>query len=135
MTNKVLSRDDILNANDIYIQELHVPEWGGILYVKTLNGEERDKVEAAVMQVGINGQPQKIKLDKLRSTVASLGICDKDGKSLFTEKDIPLLAKKSAAALDRVVAKIQTLSGMSPADIESLVGELKNGQPAALRSD
>lgn len=133
METKLLSREDILSVNDIEVQELPVPEWGGMIYVKTLTGEERDKIEAAVIEINPrSGQPSAARMDKLRSLVAFYGICDETGKRLFTEgKDIALLAKKSASALDRVVAKIESLSKMSPADINQLIGELKNDQPDA----
>jgi len=132
---KFLSRDDILNANDICIERLPVPEWGGVVHVKTLTGEERDKIEEAIISIGADGKPKQAKMENLRSLVAFYGVCDEQGKRLFTEaKDIVSLTKKSASALDKVVAKIQSMSGMSPADIESLVGDLKNDQHAVLPS-
>lgn len=133
MSNKYLSRDDILSANDIQVEELPVPEWGGIICVKTLTGAERDMLEGELVEMGANGRPKAMKLQHVRSTVAWLGICDDQGNRMFTDKkDIDRLDRKSAAALDRVVKRIQELSAMSPADIESLVSELKNDQPAAL---
>lgn len=129
--SKILSKDDILNVNDIYIEEVLVPEWGGSVYVKTLSGEERDIVEASILEFSANGQPKKMKTEKMRATLAVVGICDEKGNHVFDQKDIPALAKKSSAALDRVVAAIQKLAGMSPADVESLLGELKNDPPAA----
>lgn len=133
MSNKYLSRDDILNANDIQIEELPVPEWGGTICVKTLTGAERDMLEGQLVEMGKDGRPKEIKMDHLRATVAWLGICDDQGARVFTDKkDIAALEKKSAAALDRVVARIQAMSAMSPADVDSLIGELKNDQRAAL---
>ena len=131
MTN-YLSRDDILNANDIQIEELPVPEWGGVICVKTLSADERDKLEASILEMSPNGQPRKMKLDHLRSYIAVLGICNSEGVPVFDLKDVLALGKKSAAALDRVVLRIQQMSAMSPADIESLVSNLKNAQTAAL---
>lgn len=133
MAGKYLSRDDILNANDIQIEELPVPEWGGTICVKTLTGAERDMLEGELVEMGANGKPKGMKLEHIRSTVAWLGICDDQGNRLFTDKkDIARLDKKSAAALDRVVSRIQAMSAMSPADIDALVNDLKNDQPAAL---
>ena len=129
---KILSKDEILSANDIYTELIEVPEWGGSVYVKTFTGAERDRLEAHVMRFGVNGKPASANLENMRALVASLGICDESGNTIFTAKDIPALARKSAAALDRVVAKIQSLAGMTPADVESLVGDLKNDQPADL---
>lgn len=129
-----LSKDQILNSHDITVETLPVPEWGGEICVKTLTAEERDFIEAAVIKINPRtGQPSEAKMENLRALVAFYGICDETGERLFTDKkDIELLKKKSAAALDRVVARIQAMSAMSPADIENLTAELKNDQPAAL---
>lgn len=130
--DKVLSRDDILNVNDICIEKLPVPEWGGAIYVKTLMADERDKIEAAIITIGADGQPKGVRMENLRSLVAFYGICDEQGHRLFTDgRDIAALAKKSSSALDRVVAKIQKMSGMSPADIDNLTAGLKKDQSAA----
>jgi len=131
--NKYLSASEILAANDIQIEELPVPEWGGVICVKTLQADERDELEASMVVLSNTGQAKSMKLDHLRSTIAYLGICDDKGNRLFTDKkDIAALGKKSAAALDRVVSRIQQMSAMSPADIENLVAEIKNDQSAAL---
>jgi hypothetical protein len=131
--SKYLTAEDILSASDIHVEELPVPEWGGTLYVKTLTGEERDKIEAEILVIGADGRPKQAKLNNLRSLVAFYGICDEKGNRLFTKaEEIAKLAKKSASALDRVVARIQELSAMSPADIENLIDDLKNDQRAAL---
>jgi hypothetical protein len=132
MDTKYLSRDEILSANDIHIEELPVPEWGGVIFVKTLSADERDQLEASIMEMSTEGKPKKMKLEHLRSNMMVLGICDDKGEKLFTLADISKLGKKSAAAADRVVARIQAISAMSPADIEVLVSDLKNAQPAAL---
>ena len=43
----LLSRDDILNADDLTIETVAVPEWGGEVNVKTLTGAEKDKWQTA----------------------------------------------------------------------------------------
>jgi hypothetical protein len=129
---KYLSAEEILNVNDIHVEELPVPEWGGVICVKTLTGSERDEIEGEIIQLGPNGQPKSVKINKIRSLVAFYGICDETGKRLFNDKkNVDDLSRKSSSALDRVVKRIQELSAMSPADIESLVADLKNDQRAA----
>ena len=129
----ILSRDDILNVNDIYIELLPVPEWGGEVYVKTITAAERGFIEKRMIELGRDGKPKDVKLDNLTTYVAFLSICDANGNRLFTDiKDVEKLGQKSASALDRVSAKAQALAGMPPADIENMVSELKNIQPAAL---
>ena len=130
-----LNRADILAAKDIKIELLTVPEWGGDVYIKTLSGAERDQLEAAIIQFGADGKPKQLKLEKLRSLLAWLALCDADGNRLFDdEKDIAALGKKSAAALDRVASHAQNLAAISETDIAKLTDELKNDQPAATPS-
>lgn len=130
-----LNRDLILNAKDIKIIPLDVPEWGGQVFIKTLNGAERDELEASIIQLSADGKTQKMKLDKLRSMLAFLALCDEDGNRLFVEADdISALAQKSASALDRVAAQVQALAGMSQSDIDGLVNSLKKDQPEDLPS-
>lgn len=126
--NKPLTRDQILQAQDIRIEKVEVPEWGGEVYVKTLTGQERDQLEAALMEYDNKGQPKRLKLDRLRSTLAVLAICDESGQRLFTSGDIQTLAGKSSAALDRVVSKAQELAAISPGDVDKLVTDLKKDQ-------
>lgn len=123
---KFLTRDDILKAQDIRIEELDVPEWGGTLFIKSLNGEERDQLESSLIEMDVKkGQPKRMKTEALRSSLAALSICDKDGNKLFSIHDIRALAKKSASALDRVAFKAQEMAGISEDGIKKLTSELK----------
>ena len=46
----LLSRDAILQTNDLHCELVKVPEWGGDVYVRGLNGAERDQLEAAMLK-------------------------------------------------------------------------------------
>ena len=123
-----LTRDDILNCDDVQIVKLSVPEWGGHLYVKSMAGEDRDAWEAA--QIGGTATKPKVKLDNMRATLAAHTVCDESGKLLFAVADIVLLGKKSSAALERVHVVARKLSRISADDIEELVGN-SDGVPSA----
>lgn len=118
---KVLSRSDILNADDTKIEPCDVPEWGGVVLVKGLTGYERDQFEASILKQRKDGQFVPT-LDNVRSKLVVKATVDEDGKALFSEGDIFDLGQKSAAALQRVWAKARELSGLSDEDVESLVG-------------
>ncbi|MFE3382837.1 hypothetical protein [Streptomyces anulatus] len=45
MTN-YLSAEQILDADDLAIEDVPVPEWGGTVRVKGMSGTERDRFEA-----------------------------------------------------------------------------------------
>ncbi len=130
--DRVLGSKDILGADDIQIQLVPVPEWGGSVYVKGMTGEERDKFESSLLvrkSVGKRGRGKRevteFNLENTRAKVCSMTMCEEDGKRLFTEKDVKALSKKSAAGLQRVFEVAQELSGLTDEDIEELVEELE----------
>ncbi|MFS1524753.1 hypothetical protein ACL7TT_11655 [Microbulbifer sp. 2304DJ12-6] len=113
----LLSKTEILGADDLLYEEVAVPEWGGTVRVRNLTGGERDQFEAYCVSAGQNGVGG---LNKVRATAVSLTVVDKNGERLFTEGDVEALNKKSGAALDRVFTVAQRLNKLSEADIEEL---------------
>ena len=108
----MLSKDQILNANDVKLEEVNIPEWNGSVYVRVMSAGERDSFE--IQATKPNGK------QNLRARLAVLTVCDKDGNRIFEESDIPALAKKSASALDAIFRVAIHLNAMTDADIEEL---------------
>ena len=133
--SKILNKTEILNVNDIVVEEVQIPEWGkdATVYVKGMTGAERDKFESSL--VVLRGKSQTLNMANIRAKLASLTICDKDGKRLFTEADVQELSQKSASALQRVFVVAQKLSRIGDEDIEELAEGLKadpfDGSPSA----
>lgn len=119
----VLNRNDILKANDSLKQLVKVPEWGGEIWVRGMTGAERDKLEASVVQQ--RGKDTNVNMTNIRAKIASMTICDENGKRLFKEEDIQALSQKSAAALQRVFVIGQKLSGLGDDDIQELTEALE----------
>jgi hypothetical protein len=124
----VLKRDAILSANDLKIETVSVPEWGGDVAIRTLTGTERDKFEASMVRVTKSGKAEQ-NMENVRARLVVLCAIDPDDNNLpiFTEKDIPLLGAKSAAALDRVFSAAQRLNGFSDSDVEALAEGFDSG--------
>lgn len=114
----LLNRAAILAAQDIATEEVEVPEWGGSVLVRGLTGRERDAYEATI--ISQRGTDMKMNLVNARAKLVSRAIVDADGKPLFGDEDVALLANKSAAAIERVFNVAQKLSGMSKDDLEDL---------------
>lgn len=126
MAGKYLTRDQILTAQDISREEVHVPEWwDGTVLVQGLNGEERDALEGSMIKG--KGKNAEVNLANLRAKLVARSIVDEDGNRLFSDHDIPALAKKSAAALDRVYTVAQRLSRITQEDVDELT---KNSETA-----
>lgn len=110
---KILARADILGADDMVSKEVPVPQWGGVVIVRAMTGTERDAFETGVQKEGnVN----------IRARLAALTIVDADGNRIFNEKDIEVLGKKSAAALDAIFDVSAKLSGLQPDDVKELEG-------------
>jgi hypothetical protein len=128
-----LTRDVILQADDLLVEDVEVPEWGGVVRVRGLTGAERDDFEASVVEQ--RGKKTRLNMQNFRAKLVVRVAINGDGQRLFTDKDASLLGRKSAAALQRVFEVAQRLSGLSDQDVEELVGNFDEGQSAASISD
>lgn len=119
----ILNKEEILQAQDLKTELVSVPEWGGDVYVRGMNGAERDKFEASIVQT--KGKDQTLNMVNIRAKLASMTVCDVNGARLFTDADIAKLATKSAAALQRIFAVAQRLSGIGEDDVKELAEGLQ----------
>lgn len=111
----LLTKDQILNAEDNKTEVVEVPEWNGSVKVATMSGFSRDRLEASI--VGSNGGQN---LTNLRAKYVAATLVDDKGELLFSESDVAKLGKKSGAALDRVFSVAQRLNHITDADVEEL---------------
>jgi hypothetical protein len=117
---KVLSREDILSADDVKLEKVEVPEWGGVVFVRPLTGVERDEFDIKIYEASQNKTARNV-----RGLLVCLGCVGEDGKRLFTEEHISVLGSKNAAPLDRIADKIRAISGLNETGEQS---NLKEGQ-------
>lgn len=106
-----LTKDQILEANDLQNQPVQVPEWGGTVFVRSMTGADRDAFEASMVTINPDGS-RVPDMRNLRSKLVALTLVDEAGNRLFDVADIPRLALKSAAALERVFEAAQRLNGL-----------------------
>ena len=114
----ILTREKIIEIMDIQRELVSVPEWGGEVYVRGLNGSERDAFESSI--VAMHGKKSSVDMHNIRAKLAAATICGEDGSLMFSEADVAALGKKSAAALDRIYNAATRLSGISEADVDEL---------------
>lgn len=122
----LLTRDQIRAAQDVVHETVEVPEWGGSVRVKALNGAERDAFEASLTQQ--KGKQFKMNMQNVRARLARLTCVDEKGAPIFQPSDEHWLGEKSAAALDRVFDVAMRLAGMRDQDIEELTENFTSGQ-------
>ena len=111
----LLTRVQILAANDMPFEDVPVPEWGGAeacVRVRGLNAKEFIEITRSIMTD--EGQVDNALSMDLTITVPFMCLVDETGQRLFTdEKDVELLGLKSKAALERVMDVAKRLSGLT----------------------
>ncbi len=122
-----LTKDEILKIRDLKVEPIDIPEWGGVVYVRGMTGEERDKFESSIVQMAAGGE-QKINMKNVRARMACYTLCDEDGNRLFFDSEINELAKKSALALQRIFEVAQRLSGIGQVEMDSLLKNSESSQ-------
>lgn len=104
-------RSRILAADDIKIEKVSIPEWGGDYYIKIISGTDRDSFEESYAE-------QKMKAFRVRFLV--LCLCDEQGTRLFRDEDAAELGKKSSVVLNRVFETAWRVNAFTPEAVESL---------------
>lgn len=122
-----LNKKQILQADDLKVVKVEVPEWGGDVFVRTLSGLQKDSFEQSLLEEG-----RRVNLDNARAKLCALVIVDDKGNRLFNESDVAALGEKSGLALDRVYAVAETLAGMGKGDVREMV---KNSERLGQRED
>lgn len=119
MTDRALSAENILEAEDTKVKALVVEEWGGTVFIRSLDGEQREDIEIRSQRLE-RGDVESYR--DLKSRVLVYGLCNEKGEPLFEKKHIPLLKKKDGGVLDRVSTAILTLSGMTKEEADTIAG-------------
>lgn len=126
----ILTRDEILGADDLQLIEVAVPEWGGSVCVKALTGFERDQYEESLIRWRAK-KGQKVQatmaLSNARAKLVSLAVRDESGERVFSDRDVAALGAKSAAALERVFDVAAGISGLQAKDVAELTQSFESG--------
>ena len=111
----ILTRDQIMNLDDLPVEVIDVPEWGGEVKVRGMSAEERVRWAEHVKAADGKG----IDVEKAQYYAVIVGVVEPK----FEEADVDWLRKKSASALERIAQRWLALSGIGT---EALVESRKN---------
>lgn len=114
----LLTKQQILSADDLPFEDVDVPEWGGTVRVRVMTGLERDAWEASVFQQK-DGKAE-FNQRNFRASLIARCISDESGEVLFTDDEILSLGRKSSKALDRVFKVASRINAISNQDQEEL---------------
>lgn len=115
----MLSKADILGAADLHITKVHVPQWGGEVYVRAFSLDDQLELEARKDNADVNN---------VLVNMVAMSLCDAEGNRLFTtDADIAAMKAKSARVLIQLSAVVSEINAISKADVAQIV---KNGEAA-----
>ena len=129
----MLSKEQILAAEDLSTETIHVPEWGGDVVIKELTGAQKDAFEQTTFTR--NGKNYEVNLTDMRARLCAISIVGEDGSRMFCDREIKALGGKSAKALDRVFSACQRLNGMTNDEIDEMSKNSLAAQNDDLLSD
>ena len=115
---KLLTRDQILSAEDRPFDEVEVPEWGGTVRVAGLTGSQREQYDRSMLN-----EAGKIDQADFKTKLVALSIVDENDEPMFTIDDVVALRNKSDTALNRVFA---AADGLSLVTLNAIDGVEKN---------
>jgi len=113
--SKLLTRKQVFEADDLPVEVVPVPEWGGDVAVKGLS-------EGGVHELlsDARGEDEELDPEQMNLLAIVYGCVDEEGNPLFVADDVATLRDKSAAALARVRKVFMRLSGMDPEEAEEV---------------
>ena len=117
MKTSILSREQILAAQDLASEEISVPEWGGTVRVRMMTGAERDALGATLL-----GADKKVDMSQYRIRLLAACLVDEADQPLFGPDEVGLLGAKSGVALDRVYRVAERLNDVGAGAVEAVQG-------------
>lgn len=121
----VLSREAILDVNDVRQERVSVPEWGGDVLLRSITSSEYDTYIQSTMSIEMAGKrgtraKADLQLTNAKAKLVCKCVISEDGIRLFKDSDVEVLANKSAGVLERLYDKILAISGLTAEETESL---------------
>jgi len=110
----MLTKEQILKADDLQSEDVFVPEWGDTVRIRTLTGAELDAFETSFVCKG------KADMRNIRARLVARCLVDVDGNRLFSDAEIEALGGKSGPALDRLYSVATRLNPRSEQDQKEL---------------
>jgi hypothetical protein len=125
-----LSKEQILNVDDLRHEDVEVPQWGGTVRVRSLTAKERDEFEHDTYIQ--NGPDTELNYQNMRARLVVKCLVDDQGNRLFEDKETESLGKKHGAVIDMLFWKARKLSAFTEADMDVLI---KNSRPVPSAND
>lgn len=105
----VLSKDQILAAEDLHTEVVPVPEWGGDVIVSEMSAADSERW----LMEAYDEEGKPVRRENPTIKLAARCIVDESGARVFSEEDVSALAEKSSKAIGRVFRAAVRLNGLN----------------------
>lgn len=106
----ILSRDQILSANDSNLTRVDVPEWGGEVCIRALR-------LADILALKDTESDEQAAIQLL-----TLSLSDEEGNPILTAQDVETLANKNGRVIERLASLAAKVNGLTSEAIEETKG-------------
>lgn len=113
----LLTRKQILDADEIKTEVVPVPEWGGDVLVSTMTAKMKDDYEASFTNIGDDGAITQV-MENITAKLIAACVVDEKGEAVFASEDIESLGLKSSKAMNRVYLVAAKLNALDTQEIE-----------------
>ena len=110
-----LTADDILAADDIKMEAVPVPEWGGKVRVRGFDVRTANDLRRQATIKNPRTNEERVDNDRLEALMFCAGVVDGKGEPLFTMAQYPQIQKKAAKPFNAVLAAVLAASGIGEA--------------------
>lgn len=123
------SAAELLAIDDLKKETVEIPEWKTSVIVRELSAGEKEWIDSNTKK---NGKTvSEVKDAKILAQICAFVVVDDNGDRVFSDAQVPFLAKKSGAAIERILAVTGRLSTVSAAEIQELAKNSESGPPSA----
>jgi hypothetical protein len=132
MKKAALRKGDIFATRDLATQEIDVPEWGGVVYVRELAARQAIALEKIASPGGTEAVEDRGR--RMMDFMLVESVCDHEDKPIFTADDLPALHEKKSAVLMRLFNAALKINGLDKASAEASAkksdGEIAAASPS-----
>jgi len=116
----LLTRNAILSVVDQQTEDVEVPEWGGVVRLRTLTAAEAIKFSEGVKKGD----------DNAAIRILMMSAVNEDGTPMLLEEDIPELRKKSLKTIFRLQKAALRLNGLGKDEVSDAKSASSEATPA-----
>ncbi len=107
----MLSKEAIFAANDVQIEKVEVPQWGGHVFIKTISAKAQDE------WVAYNREQKQDGSNNETAAYIAMCVCDESGKLMFEIKEAEQLGEKSSGAMNTIFNKAAKLNRLDTKEL------------------